>query len=70
MNTKVRKKYSQEFKRDAVKLVTEQGYRVSETSRNLDVNTGVLRRWIKECFPRQWPHDSRTGGNKKASGGE
>jgi transposase len=31
-----------------VKLVTEQGYRVSEASRNLDVNTGVLRRWIKE----------------------
>jgi transposase len=48
MNTKVRKKYSQEFKLDAVKLVTEQGYRVSEASRNLDVNTGVLRRWIKE----------------------
>lgn len=48
MNTKVRKKYSQEFKHDAVKLVTEQGYRVSEASRNLDVNTGVLRRWIKE----------------------
>ena len=48
MNTKVRKKYSPEFKRDAVKLVTEQGYRVSEASRNLDVNTGVLRRWIKE----------------------
>jgi transposase len=41
-------KYSQEFKHDAVKLVTEQGYRVSEASRNLDVNTGVLRRWIKE----------------------
>jgi transposase len=48
MNTNVRKKYSQEFKHDAVKLVTEQGYRVSEASRNLDVNTGVLRRWIKE----------------------
>jgi transposase len=48
MNTQVRKKYSPEFKRDAVKLVTEQGYRVSEASRNLDVNTGVLRRWIKE----------------------
>jgi len=48
MNTNVRKKYSQEFKHDAVKLVIEQGYRVSEASRNLDVNTGVLRRWIKE----------------------
>jgi transposase len=48
MNPKVRKKYSQEFKLDAVKLVTEQGYRISEASRNLDVNISVFRRWIKE----------------------
>jgi transposase len=48
MNTKVRKKYSQEFKLDAVKLVTEQCYRIREASRNLDVNISVFRRWIKE----------------------
>lgn len=48
MEPKIRKKYSQEFKQDAVKLVTEQGYRVSEASRNLGVDGSVLRRWIKE----------------------
>lgn len=48
MNPKVRKKYSQEFKHDAVKLVNEQGYRLSEASRNLDVNISVLGRWIRE----------------------
>jgi len=48
METKIRKKYSPEFKQDAVKLVTEQGYRVSEASRNLGVEVSVLRRWIKE----------------------
>jgi transposase len=48
MEPKIRKKYSQEFKQDAVKLVTEQGYRASEASRNLGVNISVLRRWIKE----------------------
>jgi transposase len=48
MEPKIRKKYSQEFKQDAVKLVTEQGYRVSEASRNLGVEGSVLRRWIKE----------------------
>jgi transposase len=48
LNPKIRKKYSQEFKQDAVKLVTEQGYRVSEASRNLGVNISVLRRWIKD----------------------
>ena len=48
MEPKIRNKYSQEFKQDAVKLVTEQGYRVSEASRNLGVDGSVLRRWIKE----------------------
>ena len=48
MEPKIRKKYSEEFKRDAVKLVTEQGYRASEASRNLGVNISVLRRWVKE----------------------
>jgi transposase len=48
MEPKIRKKYSQEFKQDAVKLVTDQGYGASEASRNLGVNISVLRRWIKE----------------------
>ena len=48
MEPKIRKKYSREFKQDAVKLVTDQGYRASEASRNLGVNISVLRRWIKE----------------------
>ena len=46
MNKKPRRKYSQEFKHDAVKLVTELGYQLSEASRNLDVHISVLRRWI------------------------
>jgi transposase len=41
-----RRKYTQEFKDSAVKLVTEQGYHLSEASRNLGVNISVLRRWI------------------------
>lgn len=40
-----RKKYTQEFKDSAVKLITEQGYQLSEASRNLGVNISVLRRW-------------------------
>jgi len=48
MEPNIRKKYSQEFKQDAVKLITEQGYRASEASRNLGINISVLRRWIKE----------------------
>lgn len=40
-----RRQYTQEFKDSAVKLVTEQGYQLSEASRSLGVNLSVLRRW-------------------------
>ena len=43
-----RKKYSQEFKLDAVSLVLEQGYSRAAASRNLDVNPNLLGRWVKE----------------------
>lgn len=40
-----RKNYSKQFKVDAVKLITEQGYKVSEASRNLGLHHSSLRRW-------------------------
>lgn len=40
-----RRKYPEEFKREAVALITEQGYRVSEAARSLDVGENLLRRW-------------------------
>jgi transposase len=46
--TKERKKYTPEFKMDAVRLVTEQGYKASEAARNLGVNISTLNRWKKE----------------------
>jgi len=44
-----RKKYSKEFKLDAVSLVTEQGYKRSEAARSLDINAQMLGRWMKEA---------------------
>lgn len=44
-----RKKYSQEFKLDAVSLVTEQGYSRAQAARSLDINPNMLGRWIKEA---------------------
>ena len=44
MNGK-RRGFTKEFKIDAVKLVTEQGYTLSQASRNLGICTSVLRRW-------------------------
>ena len=43
--TQKRKNYTTEFKREAVRLVTEQGYSMSQAARNLDVNINMLRRW-------------------------
>ena len=43
-----RKKYSKEFKLDAVSLVLEQGYSRSEAAKSLGINANMLGRWIKE----------------------
>jgi transposase len=45
MMTEKRKTYTAEFKHEAVRLVTEQGYSMSQASRRLDINVNMLRRW-------------------------
>ncbi|MCF1458689.1 MAG: IS3 family transposase, partial [Shewanella sp.] len=44
-----RKKYSKEFKLDAVSLVLEQDYSRAEAARNLGINAQMLGRWVKEA---------------------
>ena len=46
MSKQKRRKYTDEFRQDAVQLVTDQGYKATEAARNLGINVGVLRRWI------------------------
>jgi len=43
-----RKKYSKEFKLDAISLVLDQNYSQREAARSLDINAQMLGRWIKE----------------------
>ena len=43
-----RKRYSKEFKQDAVSLVLEQGCSRAEAARNLGLNTNMLCRWVQE----------------------
>lgn len=45
---RVRRTYTLDFKRDAVALVVEQGYGISQAARSLDINDNVLRRWKRE----------------------
>jgi|TARA_B100000315_G_C14383266_1_gene498468 transposase len=44
----IRKKYSKEFKLDAVSLVTDQNYTRTEAARSLGINANMLGRRVKE----------------------
>ena len=44
----LRRKFSREFKVEAVRLVRERGVSVAQAGRDLDVHENVLRKWVKE----------------------
>ena len=48
MTKRKRRNYTNEFKEEVVKLVTDQGYSVAEAARNLGVTANLLGRWKKE----------------------
>ncbi len=48
MSKKKRRNHTKEFKEEAVKLITEQGYRISEAARSLGVNPNLLGRWKRD----------------------
>ena len=42
---RTRRAYAPEFKAEAVKLVTEQGYSVAEAARSLGISENLIRNW-------------------------
>ncbi|MDH3723642.1 MAG: transposase, partial [Desulfobacteraceae bacterium] len=48
MVKKKRRNYTKEFKEEAVRLITEEGYSYAEAGRNLGVNPNLLSRWKRE----------------------
>ena len=48
MTEQERKNYTPQFKMDAVRLVTEQGYKVTEAARNLGIHPSALNRWKRQ----------------------
>ncbi len=44
-----RRNYGDGFKREAIRLVTVNGYGVAETARNLGINGNMLSRWKREA---------------------
>ena len=55
-----RPKYTKEFREDAVKLVTEQGYSSNEAGRRLGISQSNISRWVREY--RRDQEDMADGG--------
>jgi transposase len=47
--TEKRRQYTEECKREAVRMVTERGYGVNETARDLGINAKMLGRWKRQA---------------------
>ena len=70
-----RRKFSREFKIEAVRLVRERGVSVAQASRDLDVHENVVRKWVKEfgadpkqAFPGHGSDEARAAGDRLGSG--
>ena len=46
--TRTRRSFTDEFKREAVKLVKQPGAKVTHIARDLGIETSVLRRWLQQ----------------------
>jgi transposase len=53
MSEQKKRTYTPEFKEDAIRLVTEQGYKVTEAARNLGINPSVLTRWKSQLASKR-----------------
>ncbi|MFF3874897.1 transposase, partial [Streptomyces sp. NPDC001978] len=49
MGSKYTKRYSEEFKRDAIALVASSGRTVTEVARELGISSESLRGWVKKA---------------------
>src|SRR6476660_9304596 len=60
--SRTRRTYTPEFKAQAVKLVTEQGYSVAEAARSLGISENLVRNW-KQVLLDQGEHAFLGQGN-------
>ena len=49
---RTRRIYTPEFKVEAVKLVTEQGYSIAEAARNLGICENLIRNWKRDLHDK------------------
>lgn len=46
-----RRSFTEEYKRDAVALITEGGYSVPAVAKKLDISETTIRKWMKKVQP-------------------
>lgn len=49
MQNHKRRQYTDEFKQEAVRMITDRGYSASDTAKRLGINTNMLRRWKRQA---------------------
>lgn len=52
MGREKRRRYSKQFKADAVSLVVDQGYGAPEAAKRLGINANMLNRWCRDYEQR------------------
>ena len=67
MAGRVRRKFSAEFKSEAVRTVLEGGRSVAEVARGLDIASSVVNRWVRqaEIDSGKGPKDALTTAEKQ-----
>jgi len=63
--SKKRRRYTSEFKSEAVRLVTEEGYTVAEAARSLGIHSNLLSNW-----KRKFKAESEAAANGTSNGKE
>ena len=53
MEKRKRRKFTDEFKREAVRLVQQGDGNVSQVARDLDLSISALRKWVKQAEDEQ-----------------
>jgi transposase-like protein len=65
-----RRKFTREFKLEAVRLVRERRVAVAQAARDLDVHENVLRKWAKRPIPQNVSSFDSDGQNHQATAPE
>ena len=71
-----RKRYTKQFKEEAIRLVNQEGVSLTQVARDLGINAGMLRRWRDDrktrgsnAFPgRGYAHDEEMAQLKRELG--